>query len=78
MRGRKALALAALLVGIGAAPAHAAPALLSFRRRGRRDACKAAGIDVTLRMRPGYDQSYYFVSTFMPDHIAWHAERLSA
>ena len=43
-----------------------------------RDACKAAGLDLTLRMQPGYDHSYYFISTFMPDHIAWHAERLSA
>lgn len=41
-----------------------------------RDACAAAGIDLTLRMRPGYDHSYLFVSTFMADHVAWHAERL--
>jgi S-formylglutathione hydrolase len=36
----------------------------------------AAGIDLTLRMHPGYDHSYFFISTFMPDHIAWHADRL--
>ena len=42
-----------------------------------RDACAAAGIDLTLRMQPGYDHSYYFISTFMADHIAWHAERLA-
>jgi S-formylglutathione hydrolase len=41
-----------------------------------RDACASAGIDLTLRLHPGYDHSYYFISTFMPDHIAWHAERL--
>ncbi len=41
-----------------------------------RDACAAAGIDLTLRMQPGYDHSYHFVSTFMPDHLAWHAARL--
>jgi S-formylglutathione hydrolase len=40
------------------------------------DACKAAGIDLTLRMQPGYDHSYNFISTFMADHVAWHAERL--
>ncbi|MBE2993954.1 S-formylglutathione hydrolase [Sphingomonas sp. CFBP 13603] len=40
------------------------------------DACKAAGIDLTLRMQPGYDHSYNFIATFMPDHVAWHAERL--
>lgn len=40
------------------------------------EACAAAGIDLTLRVRPGYDHSYHFVSTFMADHVAWHAERL--
>ncbi|MDF0541750.1 S-formylglutathione hydrolase [Sphingobium sp. H39-3-25] len=39
-------------------------------------ACDAAGIALTLRMRPGYDHSYYFISTFMEDHLRWHAERL--
>jgi S-formylglutathione hydrolase len=39
-------------------------------------ACDAAGIPLTLRMQPGYDHSYYFVSTFMEDHVRWHAERL--
>lgn len=41
-------------------------------------ACEAAGIDLTLRMQPGYDHSYHFVSTFMGDHLDWHAARLSA
>jgi len=41
-----------------------------------KDACAKAGIDLTLRLQPGYDHSYYFISTFMADHIAWHAERL--
>jgi S-formylglutathione hydrolase len=40
------------------------------------EACAAAGIELTLRMQPGYDHSYNFISTFMPDHVAWHAERL--
>ncbi len=40
-------------------------------------ACERAGIDLTLRMQPGYDHSYYFISTFMADHIAWHAKRLA-
>jgi len=40
------------------------------------DACHRAGIDLTLRLQPGYDHSYYFISTFMADHIAWHASRL--
>jgi len=39
-------------------------------------ACGAAGIPLTLRRQPGYDHSYYFISTFMADHLVWHAERL--
>ncbi|RKF22694.1 S-formylglutathione hydrolase [Altericroceibacterium spongiae] len=39
-------------------------------------ACDKAGIDATIRMQDGYDHSYYFISTFMGDHIAWAAERL--
>jgi S-formylglutathione hydrolase len=39
-------------------------------------ACDKAGQRLTLRMQPGYDHSYYFISTFMADHLRWHAERL--
>lgn len=39
-------------------------------------ACEDAGIDLTLRIQPGYDHSYHFISTFMADHVAWAAERL--
>jgi S-formylglutathione hydrolase len=39
-------------------------------------ACAEAGIPLTLRRQQGYDHSYYFVSTFMAEHLAWHAERL--
>jgi S-formylglutathione hydrolase len=39
-------------------------------------ACDAAGISLTLRLQPGYDHSYYFISTFMADHLRWHGERL--
>ena len=39
-------------------------------------ACADAGIALTMRMQAGYDHSYYFISTFMADHIAWHAARL--
>ncbi|GLV26970.1 S-formylglutathione hydrolase [Sphingobium sp. TomTYG45] len=42
-----------------------------------KDACAAANIDLTLNMREGYDHSYYFISTFMTDHLHWHAARLS-
>ena len=39
-------------------------------------ACAQAGIPLTLRRQPGYDHSYYFISTFMAEHLRWHAERL--
>jgi S-formylglutathione hydrolase len=41
------------------------------------DACRAAGIDLTLRMQEGYDHSYYFISTFMEDHLRRHHARLT-
>ncbi|RZF59175.1 S-formylglutathione hydrolase [Sphingomonas populi] len=41
------------------------------------EACAAAGILLTLRLQPGYDHSYYFISTFMADHLRWHADRLA-
>lgn len=40
------------------------------------DACEKASQQATIRMQPGYDHSYYFISTFMAEHIAWHADRL--
>jgi S-formylglutathione hydrolase len=40
-------------------------------------ACAAAGIPLELRMQAGYDHSYYFIATFMADHLRWHAARLS-
>ncbi len=39
-------------------------------------ACHAAGQPLTLRMQPGYDHSYHFISTFMADHLRWHARQL--
>jgi S-formylglutathione hydrolase len=39
-------------------------------------ACVAAGIDLTLNMREGYDHSYYFIATFMEAHLRWHGVRL--
>ena len=41
-------------------------------------ACADAGIPATIRMQPGYDHSYYFISSFLGEHIAWHAARLTA
>jgi S-formylglutathione hydrolase len=41
------------------------------------EAARAAGQQVTLRMRDGYDHSYYFISTFIDDHLRWHAQTLT-
>jgi S-formylglutathione hydrolase len=41
-------------------------------------ACASAGIPLELRRREGYDHSYYFISTFMADHVSWHAAALRA
>ncbi|WP_257540549.1 S-formylglutathione hydrolase [Sphingobium sp. CFD-1] len=40
------------------------------------EACLVAGQKATIRMQPGYDHSYYFISTFMEEHVRWHAHRL--
>ena len=42
-----------------------------------REACDASGHPLELRQQPGYDHSYYFISTFIGDHIAWHARHLA-
>ena len=39
-------------------------------------ACIDEKIPVTLRMQAGFDHSYYFISTFMEDHLRWHGKRL--
>ena len=41
------------------------------------EVAEGTGIDVKLRMHERYDHSYYFISTFMDDHLKWHAERLA-
>ncbi len=40
-------------------------------------ACAERAVPLALRLQPGYDHSYYFVSSFIGEHIAWHAERLA-
>lgn len=41
------------------------------------DACAASGIPLILRLRDGYDHSYFFIATFIEDHLRWHAARLA-
>lgn len=40
------------------------------------EAARAVGQKVTLRMQPGYDHSYFFMASFIDDHVAFHAQRL--
>jgi S-formylglutathione hydrolase len=40
--------------------------------------CEKSGQPLTLRMQEGYDHSYYFISTFMRDHLEWHAIRMKS
>ncbi|KAF8648733.1 hypothetical protein HU200_064788 [Digitaria exilis] len=42
------------------------------------EACKAVGVPLILRMQPGYDHSYFFIATFIDDHIAHHAQFLKS
>jgi S-formylglutathione hydrolase len=43
-----------------------------------REACARANHPLTLRLHPGYDHSYYFVASFIGEHIAWHARAMKA
>jgi len=40
------------------------------------EACMQVGHPLQLRMRPGYDHSYYFIASFIGEHIAWHVKAL--
>ena len=40
------------------------------------EACKAGGQPLELRVHTGYDHGYFFIQTFIRDHIEWHASRL--
>ena len=42
------------------------------------DACRESGQALDLRMHGGYDHGYYFISTFIEEHLRFHAERLGA
>ena len=66
--------LAELLVDIGLADPFLEKEL---RPELLEAACADAGIPLTLRRQAGYDHSYYFISSFMADHVRWHAERLA-
>ncbi len=42
------------------------------------EACDAAGIPAQIRMQDGYDHSYYFISSFLAEHVGWHARHLKS
>jgi len=42
-----------------------------------RAAAEAAGHELTLRLQPGYDHSYYFIASFIDDHLRYHAQKLA-
>lgn len=78
---------AAALAAAGAAPGAfddilidqgTADPFLDSQLQPRRfvEACERAGQKVTLRMQSGYDHSYFFIASFIADHVAWHASRL--
>ena len=41
-----------------------------------RDACARSNVALELRMQPGYDHSYFFIATFIEDHLRYHASYL--
>lgn len=42
------------------------------------EACKSVNVPLVLRMQPGYDHSYFFIATFIEDHIRHHAKALKS
>ena len=63
-----------LLVDVGEADPFLSEQLVPDRLE---HACAAAAQPLTMRRQPGYDHSYFFISTFMADHLRWHAARLA-
>jgi S-formylglutathione hydrolase len=66
--------VAALRVDQGAADGFLETQLMPERLR---ETCQRAGQPLELALHEGYDHSYYFISTFMADHLHWHAARLT-
>jgi S-formylglutathione hydrolase len=66
--------LTELLVDVGGADPFLERELQPERLQA---ACAAAGVPLELRLQPGYDHSYLFISTFMAEHVRWHGARLA-
>ena len=52
------------------------PYLDKLRPNDLKEACRASGQRLTFRERPGYDHGFYFISTFLEEHLEFHAEAL--
>ena len=64
-----------LLVDQGEADEFLAPQL---KPELLQDACRVAGVDFTLNRRPGFDHSYYFIASFIGEHLKFHAQHMNA
>ncbi|MCH8529433.1 MAG: S-formylglutathione hydrolase [Saccharospirillum sp.] len=51
--------------------------LAQLQPEALQQAAKNAGVDLTLNMRAGYDHSYYFIASFIEDHLRFHAAHLT-
>ena len=67
-----------ILVDVGGADSFLVGEVNQLQPEALKAACAAAGVSLELRMQEGYDHSYYFISTFIADHIAYHAKALKA
>ena len=47
-----------------------------FRTEALAAACEEASVPCTLRLQPGYDHSYFFIASFIDEHLRYHAEKL--
>ena len=73
VRGLERLPAAGLLVDQGLADPFLEEQLHPHRLE---EACSARGVELELRRHEGYDHGYYFISTFIEDHLRHHADIL--
>ncbi|TXH92861.1 MAG: S-formylglutathione hydrolase, partial [Pseudomonas sp.] len=50
---------------------------VQLRPQALQAAANAVGYPLTLRLQPGYDHSYYFIASFIDDHLRHHAAALT-
>ena len=54
------------------------PSTLTVLPENFTEALSASGLKATVNLHEGYDHSYYFISTFAPSHVKFHAKHLKA